>query len=97
MHTQPILPPDPELERLLIEEDIINIERKLASANNSLASAKKMREESPRGSASESITETEIEEICSSIDVLNAQLQAKNKAHNELSIRLSQARTAQFE
>lgn len=88
MSQQPVKPVDPQLEILVVEEAIITLQGKVVAAQNNLFSAQKMRDESEPGSASESIAETEIEEICSQIDVHNAEIDRLEKEHRALLIQI---------
>lgn len=88
MSQQPVKPADPQLEILLVEESLIELQGKVVAAQNNLYSAQKMRDESEPGSTSESVAETEIEEICSQIDIYNAEIERLETEHRGLLIQI---------
>ncbi len=79
---------DPELKILLVEEDIIELQGKVVMARNDLAAAQKLREESEPGSASALVAETEIDEICSSIDVHEAKIKTLETERRRLQMQI---------
>ncbi len=79
---------DPELEILLVEEEIIELQGKVVRARNNLAEAQKLREASEPGSASALVAETEIEEICTSIDVNQAKIAKLEVEHRQLQMQI---------
>lgn len=88
MSQQPLHSADPELEILLVEEDIVELQGKVVAARNDLAAAQKLREESEPGSTSALVAETEIEEICSSIDVFEAKIKTLETDHRRLQMQI---------
>lgn len=85
-------PADPELERLLVEEDIIDIERQIAAAHNNLTVAQAVIQQNPYGSTDRVAAETEVEVLCLYIEGLEVQLQTTQTTHNQLSIECAQNR-----
>lgn len=61
---------DPELERLLIEEDMIEAQARKLRLETQLGELTQRRSQYPE----DSVTEVEIEETCSSIDVVTAKI-----------------------
>lgn len=61
---------DPELERLLVEEDLIEAQARKVRLETQLAELTQRRSQYPE----DSVTEVEIEETCSSIDVVTAKI-----------------------
>ncbi len=90
MSQQPLHSADPELEILLVEEDIVELQGKVVAAHNDLAAAQKLREESEPGSTSALVAETEIDQICSNIDAYNEEIERLEAERRKLQLQISE-------
>ncbi|MFO0862630.1 MAG: hypothetical protein U0516_02830 [Candidatus Saccharibacteria bacterium] len=80
---------DPELEILLVEDNLMDLQGRVVTEQNNLYAAQKLRDKSDPGSAAEEAAEAEIDQICSNIDTYNEEIERLEAERRKLQLQIS--------